>query len=227
MDGGSPRQRGAVQSLRSVQIPFGDCVFDPEARELRRSGVVVPLSPLAFELLRVLLQARPRAIPQSELKQRLWPDSVVGRTSLARLITEVRKATGDRRGRPRWIRTHHGFGYSFCGEAGEPPGAQVADACRLLFGTREISLGNGEHLIGRAPDCAMRVDTPKASRHHARIVVSGRRAVLEDLGSKNGTYLGSRRIEGPTPLGDGAEIGIGTAVLIFLCPGGTGSTETA
>ena len=210
-----------------MQIRFGDNVFDPEARELRRAGVVVPLSPLAFELFQVLLQARPRAIPQSELKQRLWPDSVVGRTSLARLITEVRKATGDQRGRPRWIRTHHGFGYSFCGVTREPPDAKQAGGCRLLWGNREVSLGEGQHLIGRAPDCVMRVDTPKTSRHHARIVVAGRRAVLEDLGSKNGTYLGSRRIEGPTPLGDGEEIGIGTAVLIFLCPGGTGATATA
>ncbi len=210
-----------------MQILFGDCVFDPEARELRRSGVVVLLSPLAFELFRVLLQSRPRAIPQSELKQRLWPDSVVGRTSLARLITEVRKATGDRRGRPRWIRTHHGFGYSFCGEVREPHEAKPGGACRLLWGSREIPLEEGENLIGRAPDCAMRVDTPKTSRHHARIVVTESRAVLEDLGSRNGTYLGARRIEGPTPLGDGAEIGIGTAVLIFLCRGGTGSTETA
>lgn len=218
---------GAVQSPRPVQIRFGDCVFDPEARELRRSGVAVPLSPLALELFRVLLQSRPRAIPQSELKQRLWPDSVVGRTSLARLITEVRKATGDRRGRARWIRTHHGFGYSFCGEVREPHEVKPSSACRLLWGSREVSLGEGENLIGRAPDCTMRIDTPKTSRHHARIVVSAGRAVLEDLGSRNGTYLGARRIQGPTPLKDGDEIGIGTAILIFLGPGGTGSTETA
>ncbi len=73
---------------RDVQTRFGDCVYDPGARELTRSGVAVPLSPLAFELLGVLLQARPRAVPQTELKQRLWPHSVVGRTSLARLVTE-------------------------------------------------------------------------------------------------------------------------------------------
>jgi DNA-binding winged helix-turn-helix (wHTH) protein len=218
---------GEVQSPHPVQIRFGDCVFDPEARELRRSGVAVALSPLALELFRVLLQARPRAIPQSELKQRLWPDSVVGRTSLARLVTEVRKAIGDRRGSPRWIRTHHGFGYSFFGEVREPANAEPGDACRLLWGAREISLGEGESLIGRAPDCMMRVDTPKTSRHHARIVITAGRAVLEDLGSRNGSYLGARRIDGPTPLRDGDEIGIGTAVLIFLGPGGTGTTETA
>jgi hypothetical protein len=166
-------------------------------------------------------------VPQNELKDRLWPDSLVGRTSLARLVTEIRKAIGDRRGGPGLIRTHHGFGYSFCGEVREARAADRAGACRLLWGAHEIPLDDGEHLIGRAPDCLVRVDTPKTSRHHARIVVSGRRAVLEDLGSKHGTYLGARRVESPTPLGDGDEIGIGTAVLTFLLRGGTGSTETA
>ncbi len=210
-----------------MPITFGACVFDPEARELRRSGAVVSLSPRAFELLGVLLQARPRAVPQHELKDRLWPDSLVGRTSLARLVTEIRKATGDTRGEPCFLRTHHGFGYSFCGEAQEVRAASRAGACRLLWGAHEIPLGDGEHLIGRAPDCLVRVDTPKTSRHHARIVVAGRRAVLEDLGSKHGTYLGARRVDSPTPLGDGEQIAIGTAVLTFLRRGGSGSTETA
>jgi len=210
-----------------VPVAFDECIFDSEVRQLTRSGALVALSPRAFELLRVLLENRPRAVPQQELKDRLWPDSFVGRTNLARLVTEIRRATGDTRGRPRFVRTHHGFGYSFCGQAREQADAGLDRACRVLWGTREISLGEGEHLIGRAPDCAVRVDTPKTSRHHARIVVTGDRALLEDLGSKNGTYLGSRRIDAPTPLGDGAEIGIGTGVLVFLCPSGTGSTETA
>ncbi len=212
---------------RAVQTRFGDCVYDPGARELTRSGVVVPLSPLAFEFLGVLLQARPRAVPQTELKQRLWPHSVVGRTSLARLVTEVRRATGDRRGTPRWIRTHHGFGYSFCGAAVEQPGAERGEGCRLLWGARQIPLGEGEHVIGRAPDCALRVDTPRTSRHHARIVVSAGGVFVEDLGSKHGTQVGARPIHDPTPLRSGDEITIGTAVLVFLAPGGTGSTETA
>lgn len=210
-----------------MPIGFGECVFDSEVRQLTRSGALVALSPRAFELLRVLLENRPRAVPQQELKDRLWPDSFVGRTNLARLITEIRRATGDTRGRPRFIRTHHRFGYSFCGQTREQSDAGLERACRVLWGTRQISLGEGEHLIGRAPDCAVRVDTPKTSRYHARILVAGGRAVLEDLRSKNGTYLGSRRIEAPTQLGDGEEIGIGTAVLVFLYPAGTGSTETA
>jgi DNA-binding winged helix-turn-helix (wHTH) protein len=206
-----------------VQVRFGDSVFDPEARELRRRGAVVPLSPLAFDLLRLLVEKRPRALSQSELKERLWPDSFVGRTSLAGLVTEIRKAVGDNGAERRLIRTHHSFGYSFCGDTGGTAGV----VCRLLCGAREIPIGDGEHVIGRAPDCTVRVDAPKTSRHHARIVVTGKAAVLEDLGSKNGTSVGGRAIEGRTPLRHGDEIGIGMTVLIFLGPVGTGATETA
>jgi DNA-binding winged helix-turn-helix (wHTH) protein len=210
-----------------VLVCFDDSVFDPEARELRRRGVVVPLSPLAFELLRLLVEERPRALSQSELKERLWPGSFVGRTSLAGLVTEIRKAIGDSGTEPRLIRTHHGFGYSFCGEVGQAPTAGAGIGYRLLWGAREIPIGEGEHVIGRGPDCTVRVDTPKASRHHARIVVTGDAAVLEDLGSKHGTSVGGRAIEGRTPLRPGDEIGIGMTVLIFLGPAGTGATETA
>jgi pSer/pThr/pTyr-binding forkhead associated (FHA) protein len=63
------------------------------------------------------------------------------------------------------------------------------------------------------------------SRQHARIVVSGERAKLEDLGSKNGTLVGGRRIEQGTELADGDEIWIGPARLVF-CAAGAGSTRT-
>jgi DNA-binding winged helix-turn-helix (wHTH) protein len=209
-----------------VQVRFGDSVFDPEARELRRKGAVVPLSPLAFELLRLLVEKRPRAISQAEIKEQLWPDSFVGRTSLAGLVTEIRKAVGDKGAEPRVIRTHHSFGYSFCGDIGRARAADAGVVCRLLCGAREIPIGDGEHVIGRAPDCTVRVDAPKTSRHHARIVVTGEAAVLEDLGSKNGTSVGGRAIKGRTPLRHGDEIGIGMTMLIFLGPAGTGATET-
>ena len=210
-----------------MQVRFGDSVFDPEARELQRRGAVVSLSPLAFELLRLLVEKRPRALAQAELKDWLWPDSVVGRTSLAGLVTEIRKAVGDDGTKPRLIRTHHGFGYSFRGDAGRARAAGDGAAYRLLCGTREIAIGEGEHVIGRGPDCTVRVDAPKSSRHHARIIVAGNAAVLEDLGSKNGTSVRGRAIKGRVPLRSGDEICIGMMVLIFLGPAGTGATETA
>lgn len=72
----------------------------------------------------------------------------------------------------------------------------------------------------------MRIDSPKVSRHHARIRVTGSAAVIEDLGSKNGTRVGLQNVEREMPLADGDEIEIGPARLLFWASG-AGSTETA
>jgi pSer/pThr/pTyr-binding forkhead associated (FHA) protein len=63
------------------------------------------------------------------------------------------------------------------------------------------------------------------SRQHARFVVGRSGATLVDLGSKNGTLVHGRRIEGETRLNDGDEIRIGPALLVFCAPG-AGSTRT-
>ena len=57
--------------------------------------------------------------------------------------------------------------------------------------------------------------TTRVSRQHARITVAEGRATLEDLGSKNGTFVGDRRIETPIELHDGDEIGVGPLRLRF------------
>ncbi len=98
-------------------IRFGDCVYDPEARELRRAGHAVPLTPRASELLGLLLESRPRVLGKNDLRDRLWPDSFVSDTSLAKLVTELRQAIGDDARDPHFIRTVHRHGYAWSGEA--------------------------------------------------------------------------------------------------------------
>ena len=58
------------------------------------------------------------------------------------------------------------------------------------------------------------------------IRVSGAGATLEDLGSKNGTFVGSRRIEAPTLLADGDAIKVGAITLTFKVIHTHGVTET-
>ena len=211
-----------------MRVRFGDCVLDSEARQLTVAGQVVALSPRALQLLEILVGERPRALSQASLRDRLWPDSVVAYTSLARLVAELRRALGDRRREPRFIRTVHGFGYAFCGETSEVFRAprRPAFTCSLVWQTREIVLAEGENLIGRTHDCAVRIDSPLVSRRHARIMVSERDAVIEDLGSKNGTFVAKRRVQGPTTLADGDEVGVGSAVLQFRRGFGPGSTQS-
>ena len=216
-----------------MSVRFGRFVFDEPSRELTAGGRHVPLSPKAFELLAVLLRVRPRALSKAELRDRLWPDTFVGETSLPRVVGEIRRALGERSGEARLVRTVQRFGYAFVGvvenDAGAaslgPGGNGLQTGCALLWGERIVPLATGENLVGRGPECVLRIPSGLASRQHARIVVTGERATLQDLGSKNGTLLGGRRVKGAVDLGDGDEIRIGPALLVFCAPG-AGSTRT-
>ena len=211
-----------------MRLRFADCVLDTEARELRRGGVPRELSPKGFQFLELLLAARPRAIAKPQIHERLWPDTFVSDSSLARLASEVRAAIGDDARHPRLVRTLHRHGYAFSGVvAVEPAEAAFRPApCRLVWGERQIPLLEGENLLGRGSEAAVRIDLGRVSRLHARIVVEGERARLEDLGSKNGTFLRGARLDKPAELLDGDEIGVGTAVLLFRAAHGDSTTET-
>ena len=91
---------------------------------------------------------------------------------------------------------------------------------------RAPRFADGAHLIGRDTDVKMTLRSPGVSRHHARIVISGSSVSLEDLGSKNGTYVRGQRVTSPVQLADGDEIRIGIFVLTFRTVSATGSTET-
>ena len=185
------------------------------------------LSPKAFDLLALLVAGRPRVIGRAEIHDRLWPKTFVASTSLPRIVTELRKALGDRARQPRLIRTVHGHGYAFCGEIGEEglgPRPESA-GCAVLWNGLEIALVEGDNLIGRGEECRVRSRSGRVSRCHARIRVEKGRASLEDLGSRNGTFLGGRRLEGTAILADADVMGVGPEVLVFLGPATLDSTE--
>jgi DNA-binding winged helix-turn-helix (wHTH) protein len=210
---------------------FGDCTFDPETRELFRGEQRVAITPKAFQLLRALLEKRPKAVSKEELHEILWPKTFVSEGSLARLVNEVRHAVGDNAEEPRFVRTVHGFGYAFSGPLAEERGAVSRSVSpdhvlKLIWGGREIALQDGENLLGRAEDCVASIDVHSVSRHHARIVVSGKAATLEDLGSKNGTFVADRRLEGPRQLADGDTVRIGTVTMTFRRFSRNASTQT-
>ncbi|HEX6246743.1 MAG TPA: FHA domain-containing protein [Nocardioidaceae bacterium] len=76
-----------------------------------------------------------------------------------------------------------------------------------------ISLDDAPLLIGRGSDAAIRLDDDYVSTRHARIAASGDEWFIEDLGSTNGTYLGSQRITQPTTLQLGSQVRIGKTTL--------------
>jgi DNA-binding winged helix-turn-helix (wHTH) protein len=197
-----------------MRYAFGDFVLDVGTRQLLQAGREVPLGPKGFELLEILLRCRPQAVSRTRLTAALWPSSHVGPTSLHVLASQVRAALADDADTPRWIRTVPRFGYAFAGPASEEPAAAPRAPAgdvrtRLVFDDAEIDLADGAHVIGREEGVAVRIDTPGVSRRHARLVITGAEAVLEDLGSKNGTFVRDERLSAPRVLKDGDVVHLG------------------
>jgi DNA-binding winged helix-turn-helix (wHTH) protein len=213
-----------------MSVVFGDCVFDPERRELTRQGAIVHSGPKLLRLLELLLENRPRALTKDDIHKSLWAGTFVSDATLTSLVAELRAAIGDDARAPRLVRTIHGYGYAFCGDvAPSPTSVSTKDrgTCyRIVLGDREIALSPGEHVLGRSPDAAVFVDDAGVSRQHAKIVIGEQGTTIEDMGSKNGTMLNGSVIQSRTPLVDGDVIVLGTTALKFRAYQTTGSTET-
>lgn len=215
---------------------FDQFLLDLDTRRLLRDGEELHLSPKAFDLLRLLIDGRAKALARADLHEQLWPETHVEDTNLAGLVAEIRRALGDAPDTPRYIRTMHRFGYWFIGDVSEAAGAAPPPAPAaaltppirywLIWETRQIPLFDGDNIIGRAPDAAVWLEAPGVSRHHARIRLEGEKATIEDLGSKNGTYVGGERLTAPTVLADGDQIRVSSVVMSFRIPPPAASTDT-
>ena len=95
------------------------------------------------------------------------------------------------------------------GDAGKSDPGTPRFVYRLVWGRREIALDPGENLIGREREAVVWIDDDSVSRRHARILVGEDGATIEDLGSKNGTAVGDRKIDGPTRLTEKDVVRIG------------------
>lgn len=213
-----------------MKIRFGTFILDRDTRQLTQKGGEIHLAPKAFELLVTLLVNRPKVLSKAALQERLWPETFVAEANLSNLVAEIREALGDQARAPRFVRTAHGFGYAFCGDATSVSGVHEAEeggpSCWLEWGKRRFPLSAGENVVGRDPDVEVRLDAPTVSRRHARLVVTAESTVLEDFGSKNGTFRGSERVTSPVQLADGDAVRIGSLLLTFHVRALLGSTET-
>ena len=213
-----------------MALAFGDFSLDLERRQLLRSGKEVHLSPKALQLLELLVAERPRALAKAEIRDRLWPRTFVSESSLTGLVTTLRSALRDSARDPRYLRTVHGLGYAFCGvvtdDAPRRRSARRGLHFRLTWEGGDVSLTEGENVLGRVEDAAAWIESASVSRRHARILISEGKARLEDLGSKNGTFLNGRKIASAVALADDDEIRLGLMPLTFRVVGGA-STKTA
>jgi DNA-binding winged helix-turn-helix (wHTH) protein len=201
-------------------IRFGAFLFDADARELRRGTKPVHLSPKAFRLLELLIGNAPKAVSKASLYESLWPSVFVEESNLKNLVSEVRAAIGEDARSPRFLKTVYAFGYAFRFDA-----SASAARFRVTHLAREFELLPGENVLGRDSDVSVVIPMKSISRRHARITIAGVTATIEDLSSKNGTWVRGRRIAVPTELADGDEIRLGSVPLVFRATP-AGSTET-
>lgn len=131
-----------------MALSFGDFAFDQERRQLLRSGEPVPLETKAYELLALLISRRPNALSKAQIRAVLWPGTFVSESALARLVTQLRAACGDDAQTPRFIRTVHGFGYAFSGEAREGGDEQPA-VTSPYPGLSAFAEGDSDRFFGR------------------------------------------------------------------------------
>lgn len=197
-----------------MPFEFAEFTIDLEARLLRRGPTQLHLSPKAFDLLSTLIAARPRAVPRQELYDRLWPETFVVDTNLPVLIREIRQALDDRE--HALIRTVHRHGYAFAAEVREGAHARAASTPHVLIhGATELPLLPGRNVVGREAGTEVRIVSPHLSRRHAVITVAPENVTIDDLQSKNGTFVDGQRIDGPVALRDGAAIAFGTVGVIY------------
>src|SRR5262245_6603605 len=214
-----------------MRIRFGDCLFDSETRQLYARGEISHIQPEAFQLLELLLEHRPKAVSKSQIHERLWPGTFVSDATLTSLLVELRTVIGDDARHPLYVRTVHGFGYAFSGDALDvrdavPSGTAPRWSFWILHAGKRTALDAGENLIGRDPGAGLFIDHPSVSRRHARILVAEGNATLEDLGSKNGTRLDDKKVEAPVALSDKARILVGNVPVTFRMFALPYSTET-
>jgi DNA-binding winged helix-turn-helix (wHTH) protein len=221
---------------------LGEWLVQPSLNRLSRGDEKVQIRPRLMDVLGFLGQHAGDVVSKDEIIAAVWARQFMAESVLTRSIAELRRVLGDKAADPRFIETVTKRGYRLFApveylrerpkavtEASAPsrkPLALGEHSCGLCWGEQEIPLAEGENIIGRTRDAIVRISSSRVSRRHAKIVVTGGRAVLEDLGSKNGTFIRGRKIHRPVELSDGDEICFGRDVVVFRFCYPTGTTLT-
>jgi hypothetical protein len=208
-----------------MTLRFGDLSFDAATRRVSRGGDEVKLTRKAFDLLAMLVERRPGVVSKEDIHARLWPETFVAEITLHSLVSEIRRVLGDDASQPQFIRTVHGVGYAFiCGDAATAPARRRVRGW-LLSDTDRLQVLDGENVFGRGDADVVELPSTTVSRRHARIVVDDE-PWIEDLGSKNGTFVGDRQVTSRVRLNDGDRVRLGSFLLTFRLARPADATST-
>lgn len=200
-----------------MPLAFRDLSFDAAARRVTRGGRDLKLTRKAFDLLAMLVERRPEAVSKDDIHARLWPDTYVAEITLHSLVSEIRRAIGEDASDPQFIRTVHGFGYAFIADSATaemPATAHRRVRGWLIWEHERLPVFDGENVYGRGDVDVVELPSTTVSRRHARISFD-EEPWIEDLGSKNGTFVGENRITSRVRLNDGDRVRLGSFQLTF------------
>jgi DNA-binding winged helix-turn-helix (wHTH) protein len=216
----------------SDAFTFGAFELDVAAFSLCRGGKRVKLEKIPMEVLILLVSGRGALVGRKEIREALWSPRVFVEhdSAINTAVRKIRQALEDDADTPRFVETVVGKGYRFIASVtrrspGVPPRSAGVSSHSVFRGKQEFVLENGDNLLGRDADAQVCVDHPSVSRQHAKIVLRSGRATLEDLESRNGTFVNGRRLDAPTELKHGVVIGLGPITLTFVSRSGSRSTQ--
>jgi DNA-binding winged helix-turn-helix (wHTH) protein len=218
----------SIDARHSI-VRFGEFEFDPAAGDLRRRGQRIQIQEQPLTILEMLVARAGELVTRQDLCERLWPEAFVDfDNGLNNAVSRLRTALDDSATSPRFIETLGRRGYRFMATvepargaaAGSPVGAWLSGE------VGRVALAPGENILGRHAPGVLELPSSTVSRRHARIMI-GDETWIEDLESKNGTFVDERKVTRRVPLDDGAQVRIGSLILRFTIVSGTDETRTA
>src|SRR6266567_2818233 len=114
-----------MSSKTDKLFSFDDITVDCENFRVVKAGVMLTLTPRAFDVLIVLLRQPGRVVEKRELFNQVWGNTVVTDNALTKIIKEIRQTLDDDANAPRYIETVPKRGYRFIGEVEEKSNDQI------------------------------------------------------------------------------------------------------
>jgi DNA-binding winged helix-turn-helix (wHTH) protein len=211
-----------------LRVRFSEFEFEPRGGELRRDGQRVAIQDQLLIVLEMLIGRAGSLVTREELCARLWPDAFIDfDNGLNNAISRLRTALHDSAAEPRFIETLGRRGYRFIAPVEPVEASPASPAVRawLIGETGRVALVAGDNILGRRDENVLELPSSTVSRRHARITID-EHAFIEDLGSKNGTFVGSRRVTRAVKLSEGDSVRFGSLTFRFAPASVSDDTQT-